>query len=290
MVWESATCIRTAGSSARSLAPRLIAAALVGLLACCPAYAQQSGSATQTPDAPSTSAKTATPDDHKSDAMAVPFVNLLSGKSLMFPNLARNNKPLTVKQKFFLAANNSVSGISFIGTAMGAGISQARDTKTGYGQGAEGYFKRWGAGMAFVASSNMIGTFAIASALHEDPRYFVQNSGKFRQSMRYAASRVFICRDDHGKNVTNWAGILGPLGAAGLANTYLPKDSQGVGNTFGNWGIALALSAGANMMREYWPHVNKKLGLPNMGVDQSPGVVDPSKPTSPPANSGPKQP
>jgi hypothetical protein len=57
-----------------------------------------------------------------------------------------------------------------IGTAAGAGISQARDTKTGYGQGAEGYFKRWGAGMAFAATSNMVGTFAIASVLQEDPR------------------------------------------------------------------------------------------------------------------------
>jgi len=58
----------------------------------------------------------------------------------MFPNLAVNNKYLTPDQKFLLAANNSVSGITVIGTAAAAGISQARDTKTSYGQGAEGYF------------------------------------------------------------------------------------------------------------------------------------------------------
>jgi hypothetical protein len=247
---------------------------LLTLLLSLASFAQQAGSTSQ-PDAPSTSAQSK--PDNKVDSMAVPFMDLLSGKSLMFPNLAVNNKPLTVKQKFFLAANNSVSGISLIGTAAGAGISQARDSKTGYGQGAEGYFKRWGSGMAFVATSQMVGTFAIASALHEDPRYFVQNSGKFRESVKYAVSRVVVCRRDDGTTGTNWAGILGPLAAAGVANAYLPPDSQGVGNTFGNWGIALALSAGANVMREYWPHVNKRLGLPKIGVDSSPAVVMPGK-------------
>ena len=92
----------------------------------------------------------------------------------MFPNFPVNNMRLTPHQKFLLAANNRVRGTTVIGTAAGAGISQARDTKTGYAQRAEGYLKRWGAGMAFAATSNMVGTFAIAPVLHEGPRYFVE--------------------------------------------------------------------------------------------------------------------
>ena len=97
--------------------------------------------------------------------------------------------------------------------------------------------------------------------------------------MRYAMTRVFICRRDDGTTGTNWAGILGPLAAAEVANWYLPKDSRGVGNVFGDWGFALAISAGTNIMR-YWPHVNKKLGLlplPPMGVDSSPSIVTPGE-------------
>jgi hypothetical protein len=123
--------------------------------------------------------------------------------------------------------------------------------------------------MVFAATSNMVGTSAIASVLHEDPRYFVENLGRCRESLRYAVTRVLICRRDDGTTGTNWAGILGPLAAAGVANWYLPKDSQGVGNVFGNWGFALALSAGTNIMREYSPHVNKKLGLPPLAVASS---------------------
>jgi hypothetical protein len=150
-----------------------------------------------------------------------------------------------------------------------------------YGQGAEGYFKRWGAAMAFASSNQLIGAYAVASMLHEDPRYFVEDSGEFRESVRYAVSRVFICRKDDGSTTTNWAGILGPLGAAGLANAYLPADSQGVGHTFGKWGISLAFAAGTNVFREYWPHINKKLRLPPMDIDSGPGTMEPKKTATP---------
>ena len=59
--------------------------------------------------------------------------------------------------------------------------------------------------------------------------------------VRFDVTRVFICRRDDGTTGTNWAGILGPLAAAGVADSYLPKDSWGVGNVFGNWGFALAI-------------------------------------------------
>jgi hypothetical protein len=252
----------------------------------CAGMAQQPDSSAKLPDAASTTQ--AMPE--QKDALAdIPVVNLLAGKSWVFPNLAINNKPLTPKQKFYLAANNTVSGFNLIGTAAAAGISQARDTYPGYGQGAEGYFKRWGAGLAFSASNEMIGTFAIASLLHEDPRYFVQNSGKFGQSVKYAVSRVVVCRMDDGSTGVNWADILGPLGAAGLQNTYLPEPNRTVGTTFENYGISLAITAGTNLLREYWPHINKKLGLPSFGMDSSsPNTATPTVNSAPPQN--PKQP
>ena len=193
---------------------------------------QQDTNTSHLPDTPSAT-KTKKP---QSDV-----VNLLAGKSRVLPNLAVNTRPMTDKEKFLLAIYNALSPVTVIGSAAGAGISQARNTRKGYGQGAEGYFKRWGAAMAFASSNQLIGTYAVASMLHEDPRYFVEDSGKLRESVRYAVSRVFICRKDDGGVTTNWAGIVGPLGAAGLANVYLPPDSQGVGDTFRNWGYFVSV-------------------------------------------------
>jgi len=243
---------------------RALSLGLLTLALCCSGTAQQSDLPAKQPDAPSTTTQ-AKPEDHTGLA-DVPIVNLLARRSLFFPNLAVNNKPLTVQQKFNLAAANTVSGFNLLGTAAGAGISQARNTYPGYGQGAEGYFKRWGAAMGFSASTNMIGTFAIASMLHSDPRYFVQNSGEFKSSVGYAVSRIFVCRMDDGSTGTNWAGILGPLGGAAVQNTYLPEANRTVGTTFENYGIALAITAGTNTLREFWPHIAKRLRLPGDGV------------------------
>ncbi len=271
------------GAPFSTLGSHILNLAVLVLALCCDGVAQEAAPATKLPDAPST---TQAKPEHQDDSLAdVPVVNLLARKSFFFPNLAVNTKPLTSKQKFYLAVNNTVSGVNLIGTAAGAGISQARETRTGYGQGAEGYFKRWGAGMAYSATSNMLGTFAIASVLHEDPRYFVQNSGKFGQSVKYAVSRVFVCRRDDGSTGANWASLLGPLGAAGVANTYLPPDSQGVGPTFENYGVSLVIMAGTNVLREYWPHINKKLRLHSFGMDSpSPNTVTPTETPAPPPN------
>ena len=200
----------------------------------------------------------------------------------MFPTLAVNTKPLTPPQKLELAARNSISLYTVVGSGIAAGISQARDTYTGYGQGAEGYFKRFGASMAFAATNNMLGTFAIASMLHEDPRYFVLNSPSFKKSLGYAVTRVAVTRMDDGRDGVNFAGLLAPLGASAVMNTYVPADSQGVGPTFSRWGVALAISAGTNLLREYWPRINKRLKLPNMGIAPDVAPSEPAPTTPPP--------
>ena len=258
--------------TSRSAFRNRLTLAFVLALSTCHVVGQQGASASQLPDTPSSTQ----PMKPQSNA-----VNLLAGRSRVLPNLAVNSQPMTDKEKLQLAIYNALSPVTVIGAAAGAGISQARNTRKGYGQGAEGYFKRWGAAMAFASSNQLIGAYAVASMLHEDPRYFVGNSGKFRESVRYAVSRVFICRKDDGSTTTNWAGILGPLGAAGLANAYLPADSQGVGHTFGNWGVSLAFAAGTKVFREYWPHINKKLRLPPMDIDSGPGTMEPKKTATP---------
>ena len=110
---ELATRVRTTTFCLRPQAHRAISVMLLGLLVSPTSFAQQAGSTNQ-PDAPSA---TKNQEAHKDDPLQV--TNLLSGKSLMFPNLAVNNERLTPRQKFLLAANNSVSGITFIGTAAG---------------------------------------------------------------------------------------------------------------------------------------------------------------------------
>jgi hypothetical protein len=188
-------------------------------------------------------------------------MSFLQRKSVFFPNLATNSGPLSVWQKFKLAANNSIS-LATIGAALaGAGYGQAINSPKGYGQGGEGYAKRFGADMARSASANLFGTFLIASALHEDPRFYVKKHYTFKQSLKYAAERIVITRSDSGERVVNFADTLGPLAGEALADTYYPEGNRGVSSTFIRYGSDLGWRFGGNMLRQYWPNINRKLRL-----------------------------
>src|SRR5229473_850319 len=188
-------------------------------------------------------------------------IEVLGRRSVFFPNIATSMGPLSTKQKFELFAGESVAPSRFLSSAAGAGISQARNSLDGYGQGAGGYGKRFGSSMATAASNNFFGTFVISSLLHRDPRYFVTLHGGAGHRIGYALSRIVVARTDEGKDAANWAGMLGPLLAESLANSYLPAKEQTAGGTFQRFGWRIGLNAASNSLREYWPTIFRNLRI-----------------------------
>lgn len=190
-------------------------------------------------------------------------IEVLQRRSIFFPDIATSAGPLSVKQKLELFADESVAPSRFLSSAAGAGISQARNSLDGYGQGMGGYGKRFGSSMATAASTNFFGTFVISSALHRDPRYFVTLHGGLGHRVGYALSRIVMARTDEGKDAANWPGMLGPLLAESLANSYLPAKEQTAGRTFQRYGIRIGLYTASNVLREYWPSIFRRLRITN---------------------------
>ncbi|MGA8490697.1 MAG: hypothetical protein WB711_09765 [Terriglobales bacterium] len=238
-----------------------VVAAAVGCLLSSVGVAQESQPSAP-PNAPSASAQSqTTPQGTNPLHSSVAFFQLLQRKSLFFPDLATNEGPLDRWQKFKLAANNSVSLATISAAAVGSAFSQAINRPSGYHQGGEGYAKRFGADMARSASANLFGTFLIASVLHEDPRFYVRRHLSFKESVKYAAVRVAITRSDQGERAVNYSGLLGPLAGEGLANTYYPEGSRGVGATFTRYASDLGWKFGGHLLRQYWPSINRRLRL-----------------------------
>ncbi len=94
--------------------------------------------------------------------------------------------PLTPKQKFTLAWKDTVDPVTFGVTAAVAGIEQAADQYGGYGQGADGYGKRYGAAYADLVTGTFIGSAILPSLLKQDPRYFYRGTGSTRERLLYA--------------------------------------------------------------------------------------------------------
>jgi hypothetical protein len=145
--------------------------------------------------------------------------------------------------------------------AISAAYGQAIDSPSGYGQGADGYGKRFGAGLARDASDNLFGTFMLASLLHQDPRFYVRKNLSFKQSVNYSFQRVIFTNSDAGEKEINYSGLISPMMAEALANTYYPDENRTVGSTLTRYASDLGWRFGGNLLRQYWPSINKRLRL-----------------------------
>jgi hypothetical protein len=163
--------------------------------------------------------------------------------------------PLTPKRKFELALKATTDPVTIMAVAAIAGVDQATNRFSGYGQGAQGYAKRYGASYANFASGLWFGGAILPSILKQDPRYFYKGSGTKGSRFLYAVSRPFICKGDNQRWQPNYSSVLGDLAAGGLSNLYIPeRDRHGVRLTFENAGIALGTSVAINVLQEFVLH------------------------------------
>ena len=234
---------------------RSVAAICTVLLLASIAFAQGTSQDTSKPPDQNTQ-KPSVGDVVKKPADAVTF---LDEKSIIFPDIAASPEPLTPSQKFELFVDNSISVHTILYSALGAAVSQADNSPTGFGQGWDAYGKRFGSSMARSASAEFFGTFLLSSAMHYDPRFFPDRDPSFGEALGHSVKRIFVTHRDSGGQVADIPGLMGPLLAEGLANAYWPDRNRTVGDTFMRYGIDLASKAGGNMLREYWPVVYRKL-------------------------------
>ena len=160
--------------------------------------------------------------------------------------------PLTAGQKFRLAFRSVIDPVTFVIVGGTAGVEQAQDHFSEYGQGAAGYGKRFGAGYADAVSGTFIGGAILPSILKQDPRYFYKGTGSFRSRAFYAIANAVICKGDNKRWQVNYSNILGNLAAGGISNLYYPsQDRNGFGLTFENAAIGLGSSAIGNLLEEF---------------------------------------
>jgi hypothetical protein len=164
----------------------------------------------------------------------------------------RDAAPLTARQKYQLAWKTEIDPVTWAMTGAVAGFEQAHNTLAGYGQGMQGYGKRFGANYADGFVGTMIGGAILPAWLKQDPRYFYKGTGSFVSRAGYAIANAVICKGDNGRWQPNYSGIIGGLAAGGISNLYYPaSDRSGVEVTFANTLIGTAEGALQNLAQEF---------------------------------------
>ena len=163
-----------------------------------------------------------------------------------------NPAPIGAKHKFGLAWKSASDPFTLVGVGVLAGLGQAGDRWGGYGQGAEGYAKRYGASYANVFAATFIGGAVMPSILKQDPRYFYKGRGSKRSRFLYAAASSVICKGDNGQWQPNYSNVIGSFAGAGLQVLYLPaNDRRGSGFVVSSALIRLGETSLAGVLQEF---------------------------------------
>jgi hypothetical protein len=207
-----------------------------------------------------------------------------------------NVPPLTTAQKFKVVARGSFDKIEFPWYGVLSGISQAENSEPGYGQGWEGYAKRYGSAFADGTIENFVTSAVLPSILHQDPRFFQSSTGGFGHRAGYAVSRIFVTRTDSGHSQFNYSEIVGSaLSAAISTNTYHPRSfittrfnpttdtltyvynasSRTLPNTASVWGTQVLYDTITIVIKEFWPDIHRKMDSKKKGDTSQTGKPNP---------------
>ena len=165
------------------------------------------------------------------------------------------SKPLTPQQKLKRAILQALfPGV--VGTAAAAGFGMAVDTRLSrdYGMGARGFLRRWASGFGDNAVGSFVGDFAMASLLHQDPRYHPCNRRGFGHRLGHALAAVVVTQSDTGQQEFNASHLTGIVFGSGVSTAWHRASDRRAQYFAERVGSELAGSAGYNIVTEFVFH------------------------------------
>lgn len=165
--------------------------------------------------------------------------------------------PLSPGQKYRLFFKSATDPWPFFLTGVVAGIGQAEDSYSEWGQGFQGYAKRYGAAYSDYFIGNFFGNAVLPAVLHEDPRYFQKGTGRASTRALWAAASTVWCRRDNGTWGPNYANVAGNMIGAAISRLYYPPSERTVSDTI-NDGLTVTVEGivGAEVI-EFWPDLER---------------------------------
>ncbi|MBV8629312.1 MAG: hypothetical protein JOZ83_00195 [Silvibacterium sp.] len=170
----------------------------------------------------------------------------------------RDAMPLSSGQKFQLFFKSQADPWPFLLAGAVAGINQANDSFSDFGQGMKGYAKRYGVAYGDAFIGNLFGNAILTSWWREDPRYFQKGTGSATSRVLWAATSTVWCRRDNGTWGPNYANIAGNMIGAAIANVYYPESERTWGDTLTRGLTVSAEGIIGSEVIEFWPDMVRR--------------------------------
>jgi hypothetical protein len=166
-----------------------------------------------------------------------------------------HEKPLTPRDKAWLAARNFVDPFNLITIGGDAGIAVAADSHSPYGPGMPGFARYVGVSLTEDMTGEFFGTFLIPSIAHQDPHYYRMEHARIPRRIGHALLQVLWTQGDNGKGMPNYANLVGFGIDDAIGNLYVPGRETTASASAERYGIALASAPIGNFVNEFLPDV-----------------------------------
>lgn len=169
------------------------------------------------------------------------------------------DKPLTARDKAWLAVRNVADPFNNITILGEAAISVASDAHSVYGPGMPGYARYVGVSYTQDLIGEFFGTFLIPSVAHQDPHYHRMPSAGIPRRVLHATVQVLWTQGDNGKGMPNYSNIVGFAIDDGISNLYVPGRETSLSATGSRYAIGIATAPIGNYITEFIPDVARHI-------------------------------
>lgn len=165
--------------------------------------------------------------------------------------------PISPKEKFRIASEDSFDRGTFVLAAAFAGESQLSNSNRSFGQGAAGYGQYLGTSYADFVIGDYMTEAIFPTILHQDPRYFRKGDGSTWARFGYAVGQIIFTHNDNGKTAFNYSEIVGNSVSVAISNSYYAdnRDATDAGIKLVS---QLGVDAASNALKEFWPDLQRK--------------------------------
>jgi len=168
-------------------------------------------------------------------------------------------KELLVKQRFCLYGSKLVTPQAVFGAAFFSGVAQFRDDPVEWGQGTEGYARRFGTrytqGMAKTT-----GEFVFSLAAHEDPRYDLSKSRTFWGRTGHAFARMVVVKNLDGNTRPAYSKFAGAASSGLVGLAWYPDRLNRPVDVASRSASAFGGYLASNMFQEFKADLQNMLG------------------------------
>src|SRR6266849_9275567 len=167
-------------------------------------------------------------------------------------------KPISAREKFVIATQDSFDRGTVILAAAFAGEGQLTNANRSFGQGAAGYGRYFGTSYADFVIGNYMTEAIFPTFLHQDPRYFRRGTGRGWSRLGYAMGQIFWTHRDSGGTQFNFSEVIGNSTATALSISYYAANRTAADGV-SSLSVQLGVDMASNILKEFWPDLERKL-------------------------------